>query len=154
MINMFRIKRTDSDNPDFQTLVKDLDLELKIRDGEEHLFYAQLNKTDKIKHIVLIYEQDEPVGCGALRVYAPGIMEVKRMFVPLNNRGLGIASMVLAALEIWCIELNCKKCILETGKNQPEAIRLYEKNNYKRIPNFGAYKDVANSVCFEKDLIL
>ena len=42
---MFRIKRTDSDNPDFQTLVKDLDLELKIRDGEEHLFYAQLNKT-------------------------------------------------------------------------------------------------------------
>jgi len=147
------IKRTNSDNADFQNLVKALDLDLKIRDGEEHVFYAQLNKTDKIKHVILIYEGDKSVGCGAVREYAPGIMEIKRMFVPLEKRGKGIASGILAALESWCIELNYKKCILETGKNQPEAIRLYEKNNYQRIPNFGPYENVANSLCFEKNLI-
>lgn len=149
---MWRIKRTNSDDLDFQNLVKALDQELKIRDGEEHAFYAQLNKTDRIKHVIVMYDQDEPVGSGAFREYAPGIMEIKRMFVPLEKRGQGIASAVMAALETWCKELDVKKCILETGKNQPEAIRLYEKNNYTRIPNFGAYKDVTNSVCFEKEL--
>jgi hypothetical protein len=41
---------------------------------------------------------------------------------------------------------------LETGKKQPEAIRLYEKNGYKLIPNYGQYAKIDNSVCFEKDI--
>lgn len=79
-------------------------------------------------------------------------MEVKRMFVPLHKRGQGIASTILKALEIWCKELGIKKCVLETGKNQPEAIALYKKNQYNIIPNFGKYEAVENSVCFEKEL--
>jgi putative acetyltransferase len=74
------------------------------------------------------------------------------MFVPLNKRARGIASAILAALETWCRELGIKKCILETGKNQPEAIALYKKNHYNIIPNFGKYEGVENSVCFEKEL--
>jgi ribosomal protein S18 acetylase RimI-like enzyme len=42
-------------------------------------------------------------------------------------RGRGIAQMVLAELEKWAAKLGYKKCILETGKSKPEAIRLYEK---------------------------
>lgn len=148
---MIHLQRTNSDNKDFQELVKVLDLELKIRDGEDHLFYAQLNKTDAIKHVIVGYKQ-KPIACGAVRFYSEGIMEVKRMFVPLEHRGKGIASIVLKELEIWCKELNYKKCILETGINQPEAIKLYEKNHYKRIPNYGKYQNMATSVCFEKEL--
>jgi GNAT superfamily N-acetyltransferase len=79
-------------------------------------------------------------------------MEVKRMFVPLHQRGQGIASTILSALETWCRELGIKKCVLETGINQPEAIALYKMNHYNIIPNFGKYEDVENSVCFEKEL--
>jgi len=67
-------------------------------------------------------------------------------------RGRGIAQMALAELEKWAAELGYKKCILETGKRQPEAIRLYEKSGYKIIPNYGEYLNIENSVCFEKEL--
>jgi putative acetyltransferase len=148
---MISTSRTNSNDPAFQELVKALDLELQIRDGEEHAFYAQLNKTDHIKHVILAWENNEAVGCGALRAYTDDTMEVKRMFVPLQHRRKGIASVVLSELENWCRELGYQKCILETGRNQPEAIAMYKRNQYKIIPNFGKYIGVENSVCFEKD---
>jgi putative acetyltransferase len=77
-------------------------------------------------------------------------MEIKRMFVNPELRGKGIATKVPIELENWVRELNFSKCILETGKRQPEAIRLYQKNGYEIIPNFGQYKNVGSSVCFEK----
>nr|WP_315148727.1 GNAT family N-acetyltransferase [uncultured Flavobacterium sp.] len=149
---MITIKRTNSDDPDFQKLVKLLDLELQERDGEEHLFYATFNKTNTLNYVVVAYDQDEAIGCGALRAYSNDTMEVKRMFVPLHKRVQGIASIILTALETWCRELDIKKCVLETGKKQPEAIALYKKNQYNIIPNFGKYEGVENSVCFEKEL--
>lgn len=150
---MIITKRTNSNDKNFQGLVKALDLELSIRDGEDHLFLAELNKTDFLEHVILAYDHDEPVGCGALREYSQDTIELKRMFVPLNKRKQGIASIILAALENWCKELNFKKCVLETGKNQPEAISFYKKNGYRMIPNFGKYTGVENSVCFEKELL-
>ena len=87
---MMTIIRTNSDNSDFQELVKQLDLDLKIRDGDLHSFYAPLNKTDKIRNVIVAYDNDTPVGCGAFREYTEDTMEIKRMFVPLNSRRLGI----------------------------------------------------------------
>lgn len=149
---MINLLRTNSDNPDFRNLVVELDKDLRIRDGEEHAFFAQFNKIDAIKHVVVAYKNGEPVGCGAIKQYDDYTMEIKRMFVPPSFRSQGIASMVLLELENWAKELGYKKCILETGEKQPEAIRLYHKNNYKIIPNYGQYADVESSVCFEKVL--
>lgn len=150
---MIKTIRTNSDNPDFIQLVKHLDSDLAERDGKDHSFYAQFNKIDKIKYVVIAYEDDEPVACGAIKEYAPGIMEVKRMYTSPENRGKGIASEVLRELETWASELSYAKCILETGKKQPEAISLYEKNGYKTIPNYGQYAGIENSLCFEKPLV-
>lgn len=116
------ILRTDSDNSDFQSLVALLDQDLALRDGDDHAFYAQFNKVDKIKHAVVAFWETLPVGCGAIRAYASGTMELKRMFVLPEYRGKGIARTVLSALEIWSIELGYHHIILETGKKQPEAI--------------------------------
>jgi putative acetyltransferase len=149
---MITLTRTNSDNTDFQALVRELDIDLKIRDGEDHAFFAQYNKIDMIKYVVVAYDGNEPVGCGAVKQYDEDTMEVKRMFVPLHRRGQGIASLVLQELEKWTKELNFKKCILETGEKQPEAIQLYKKNQYAIIPNFGQYAGVESSVCFEKEL--
>ena len=147
---MITTKRTDSNDKDFRELVQELDKDLAIRDGDEHSFYAQFNKIDLIKHAVVAYDGTQPVGCGAVKPFSEDTMEVKRMYVPSNRRGQGIASIVLKELEIWCLEMDYMKCVLETGKKQPEAIKLYKKNGYRIIPNFGQYKNVENSVCFEK----
>ena len=133
---MIRTIRTNSTDNNFQNLVKELDTELKILDGEDHSFYDQFNKIDSLKYVVVAYEQDNPVGCGAIKEFAQDTMEVKRMYVLLNKRGLGIATIILTELENWAREVNFKKCILETGKKQPAAIRLYQKNDYTIIPNF------------------
>ena len=149
---MIKLIRTDSDNKDFILLVKHLDSELAILDGEEHAFYAQLNKTDKIKHVIVAYETDKPISCGAIREHSPTTMEVKRMYTSPGNRGKGIATKILIELEKWASELAYQKCILETGKRQPDAIWLYQKNGYKSIPNYGKYVEMENSVCFEKNI--
>lgn len=149
---MIRTIRTNSDNQDFIQLVRRLDADLSERDGQDHSFYAQFNKIDKIKYVVVAYENDKPVGCGAIKEYAPDTMEIKRMYTSPESRGKGIASSVLRELEGWAFELSYEKCILETGKKQPEAIGLYEKNGYKTIPNYGQYAGIENSLCFEKHI--
>ncbi|MGB3077107.1 MAG: GNAT family N-acetyltransferase [Chitinophagales bacterium] len=150
---MIKIIRTDSDNKDFIELVKQLDAELAIRDGADHAFYAQFNKTNTIKNVLVAYNGDIAVGCGAIREYESKVMEVKRMYVVPEARGKGIASNILKELEKWVAELFSEKCILETGKNQPEAIALYKKNGYMIIPNYGQYARMDYSVCFEKKIL-
>ena len=149
---MLTIIRTNSNDQDFINLVKQLDAYLAVKDGRDHAFYDQYNKLDKIKHVVVAYDNNQPVGCGAIKEYDSNTMEVKRMFTLPECRGKGIATKLLNELEKWTIELGYEKCILETGKRQPEAIALYKKNGYRLIPNYGQYTNMENSVCFEKEM--
>jgi len=150
---MIELLRTDSENIDFIELVKYLDFELAKRDGDEHTFYAQFNKINKIKYVLVALENGLPLACGAIKQYDKNTMEMKRMYTSPQFRGKGIASLILGGLEKWAIELSFTKCILETGIKQPEAIRLYQKNGYKLISNYGQYTNIENSRCFEKTLI-
>ncbi|MFP9100032.1 GNAT family N-acetyltransferase [Flavobacterium sp. RHBU_24] len=144
------LKKTDSSDADFIALVKLLDADLALRDGDEHAFYDQFNKVTAIKHVIVAYNDGTPVGCGAIKHLADDAMEVKRMYVLEGYRGRGIAVEILTALEHWAAELGYSRCLLETGLKQPEAISLYKKSGYSIIPNYGQYAGVENSVCFEK----
>ncbi len=149
---MIEIVRTDASNPDFLKLVRSLDIELQLRDGAEHEFFAQFNGLEGVKYAVVAYLDGKAVGCGAIKAYDEHTMEIKRMFVADHARGKGIASLILKNLEAWTQELNYQKCILETGLKMPEAIALYTKNHYEVIPNFGQYAGVDSSVCFLKKI--
>ena len=149
---MVNVVRTDSSDTDFQGLVAMLDADLKVRDGDQHEFYNQFNKITHIRNAIVAYQDGVPVGCGAFREFSPGTVEIKRMYVKPEYRGQGVAKTVLGTLELWAEELGIKSCVLETGKNQPEAIQLYQKSGYKRIPNYGQYDKIENSVCLKKDL--
>ncbi len=142
--------RVTSADPDFQKLVRDLDVHLAIINGSQNDFFAQYNKIDQIDHVVVAYEDDLPVGCGAMKEYEKDALEVKRMFVPEEIRGRGIAAGVLYELEKWAKELNYSKTVLETSEQLTAAIALYKKCGYQIIPNYGQYKNVTTSVCFEK----
>lgn len=149
---MIKMVRTNSEDADFIELVEQLDADLAIRDGADHSFYHQFNKIDALKHVIVLYENDKALSCGAMKIFSSEAMEIKRMYTIPEARGKGIASRVLEQLEIWANELGYQKCILETGKKQPEAVSLYKKNGYHLIPNYGQYAGIENSLCFEKSL--
>lgn len=145
-------KKTNSSDVDFIELVKLLDAELAIIDGDDHGFYSQYNKVDKINHVVLVYDGAIAIACGAIKAFSTTSMEVKRIFTLPNYRGKGAASILLKELENWAKQLGYAECVLETGKRQEDAVALYHKNGYHIIPNYGQYIGVENSVCFEKKI--
>lgn len=150
---MITLKRTNSENIDFIDLVQELDKVLHEINGDEQAFFTQFNKIDMIKHVIIAYENDIPIGCGAIKEYSSDTMEVKRMFVDKKSQGKGAASKILKELELWTKELGYKKCILETGIKQTRAIALYKRNNFEIIENYGQYKHIKDSVCFQKNLV-
>ncbi len=146
-----QLVRTNSENRHFIDLVNQLDTDLAERDGEDHSFYSQFNK-DNIKYALVAYIDQKPIGCGAIKEFKSDSMQVKRMYVLPRFRGQGIAKTILLDLENWTKELGYTKCVLETGKRQPEAIQLYKSKGYKIISNYGQYIGIENSICFQKYL--
>lgn len=149
---MISIKRTTSDNPDFEQLVIQLDAYLAILDGEDHAFYAQFNKSNALKNALICYENEIAIAIGAYKEYDSETAEMKRMYTLPEYRGKGIASRILSELELWAKEENYKFAILETGFMQTDAISLYQKLGYKITENYGQYKGVENSICMKKEL--
>ncbi|MDA9348410.1 GNAT family N-acetyltransferase [Polaribacter sp.] len=153
-----KIRRTNSENKDFVRLIIALDAYLKITDEDEHDFYNQFNNIDVLSEVVVVYEDiktsSKPIaiGCAAMKKFDHKTVEIKRMYVSPEKRGTGIAQKIMQELEDWARELNYEKCILETGKRQVEAVHFYHKCNYKMIENYGQYKGMQNSICFEKYL--
>ncbi|MFT6921035.1 MAG: putative acetyltransferase [Crocinitomicaceae bacterium] len=149
-MNIIRLERTDSSNADFLTLVDLLNADLAIRDGDDHEFYQQFNGLEALKNVVVAYDNDVAIGCGAFKEFDAYSIEIKRMYTKLDARGKGLATMVLKELEAWAKENSYTSSILETGFKQPEAIALYKKNGYSLIPNYGQYEGVETSLCFKK----
>ena len=75
---MVKIVRTNAENQNFIKLVKNLDAELAQRDGDDHAFYDQFNKIDQIKHVVVLYDNENPIGCGAIKEIELAITNAKR----------------------------------------------------------------------------
>ncbi len=144
--------RTDSENKDFHRLVFLLDEGLKITDGDEAPFFAQYNKIDSLKHVVVAYIAGMAAGCGAFKEYEPGVAEIKRMYVREEYRGKGIAAAILSELETWAAESGYATAILETGMLLKPAISLYEKSGYLHTECYGQYIGVESSVCMRKKL--
>jgi putative acetyltransferase len=147
---MKRIIRTDNNNLDFQALITELDAYLKITDGEDHEFYNQFNSLKKINNVVVAYQNEQAIGCGAFRKFDANTVEIKRMYVKVTYRGSGVANTVLSSLEQWASEEGFTKCVLETGNRQIDAIKFYKKSGYRSIPNYGQYAQMEDSNCFEK----
>ena len=144
--------RTTSDSPDFQHLVVELDAYLRIVDGDDHAFYAQFNTIDSLQHVIVCYDQDIAIGCGAFKAYNTQTVEIKRMYTLPQYRGRGVAKSIMAAIENWANEEHFSLAILETGYLQKEAIALYTKIGYEVTNNFGQYEGVATSVCMQKTI--
>jgi putative acetyltransferase len=99
------------------------------------------------------------VGCGAVRrmrgeAATGGVPygEVKRMMVDPAQRGQRIGARLLAALEDALAADGIALALLETGRDQHDALRLYERAGYVRCGPFAGYPDNGLSVFMRKAL--
>ena len=103
---------------------------------------------------VVVRAEGRPVACGGLRAFAPGVAELKRMYVSPAARGRGVARALLAHLEDLARARAYHTMRLEAGAQQPEALRLYEAAGYRHVtPGWGVYADDPQSAFFEKPLV-
>lgn len=149
---MTEFVRTNSENADFRNLITALDQDLYQRNGEAQLQYRQYNQVDLINHVVVVYFEGKPVGCGCYKRFDDQTVEMKRMFVQPEMRGKQLAAQMLQELEKWAVEESNSSAVLETGRRQVEAIRLYTVAGYSLTENYGQYVGMKESICFRKEL--
>ncbi len=92
-------------------------------------------------------------GCGGVQIYGTEYGELKRMYVRPAFRGLGLAKKMLDQLAAHAANQNITQLRLETGIYQLEAIGLYERAGFRRIPPFGTYVEDPLSIFYEKQLV-
>ena len=89
-------------------------------------------------------------GCGGVELFGTEYSEIKRMYVRPQFRGLGLGKLMLQHLADYARCQGTAVLRLETGVYLSEAIGLYERSGFRRIPPFGAYREDPLSVFYEK----
>jgi GNAT superfamily N-acetyltransferase len=148
------LTREDPSSPDCLRLIAQLSAELGELygdDGGANSYNPHEPLASGAAFLVARVE-GQPVGCGAIRPFGPGVGEVKRMFVVPEARGRGISRLLLQEIESAAVEMGYRTLRLETGIRQPEAIGLYDSAGYRRAACYGYYANDPRSVCFEKTL--
>jgi GNAT superfamily N-acetyltransferase len=93
--------------------------------------------------LLIAYHNEQPSGCVALRDLGEGICEMKRMFVPAARRGLGIGRALAADIITEARAAGYRRMRLDTSKWQREAMQLYQRAGFRRIP---AYYDLPDDM--------
>lgn len=154
---MWTIEQVPFDHPDGARLRAAQRAELDARYGtDDHEPGAVPSAADVPVFLVATDADGRPIACGGLRPLAEEVLdgpavEVKRMFVEPGSRGSGVAAALLHELERRADSLGPGgRVVLETGTMQPDAMRFYEREGYRRIDLYGPYVGSDNSVCYER----
>ena len=150
------VARADILGPVAQELIGELNAEMTRLYPEPGATHFRLDPDEVAEGngaFLVAFRAGRPVGCGAVRRIEPDTGEIKRMYVRPEERGRGISRVILAALEDQARSLGLSRVVLETGTRQHEAIGLYERAGYTRIPPYGEYiSSSATSVCYSREL--
>ncbi|MBF4572868.1 GNAT family N-acetyltransferase [Herbiconiux sp. VKM Ac-1786] len=147
------VERVPFDDPDADALRRAQRVELDARYGsDDHEPGAVPTAASTPVFVVARTLSGDAVGCGGLRPLPGGGAEVKRMYVHPDARGQGVSTAILRALEEEARELGVARLVLETGTEQPDAMRFYEREGYERIEPFGPYIGSEYSVCYARTL--
>lgn len=150
---MFVIAARPYADPDARLLVAQVQAEYVKRYGGEDAAAVDVGDFDRPDGRFVVGVLDgEPVACGGWRRIGPGVAEIKRMYVTGWARGRGLARAVLADLEASAAEAGLVRLVLNTGKQQPEAIALYESSGYRAVEPFGHYACTAGALFYGKEV--
>jgi putative acetyltransferase len=140
------------DDPDGIALREAQQTEVSARYGVDDSEPGPKPSAADMTLFLVAYDGEEPVACGGLRALDASEGELKRMYVVPGRRGTGVSTVILQALEASARDLGWSRILLETGTEQPDAKRFYEREGYERIPNYGHYVDSVISRCYAKTL--
>lgn len=99
--------------------------------------------------ILLVWNDGWVAGCGALRTIAPGVCEIKRIYVRPEARGSGAGRALTVALLEQARGMEGVRAVrLDTLPTMRAAIGLYESMGFRRIPAYSA-SNPAGALCFE-----
>jgi GNAT superfamily N-acetyltransferase len=152
-----RIESVALDEPAVRELIEELDAELHSLYPEEGAVHDRLDEAEVTpgRGVLLAAVEDTTghlLGCGAVRLREPGVVEIKRMYVRPHARGRGVGKALLDALEAEAEALFADRVVLETGARQLEAVELYRRAGYVEIERFGEYTDSPLSLCMSRTL--
>lgn len=146
--------RCDGSIEDFIENCRLLDEDLDRRVGKviKRDKYTQFNLLDKIHEAIVVYQDGKSIGGGAIRAYDETTIELKRVFVRPEYQGNGVGTTLVSKLIEWAKELGYQRMILETGDLLAESVHVYSKLGFRKIPNYGAYIDMPESLCMGLEL--
>ncbi len=141
------------DAPDAVALIQELEAHLEplYPEASRHGLSVERLLAEGVDFFVL-RSGGAPAACGGVLLVGGAYGEVKRMYVRPAFRGSGFAKGLLVHLADHARSKGVPLLRLETGIHQHEAIRLYERMGFRRIPPFGPYTGDPLSLCFEKRL--
>jgi GNAT superfamily N-acetyltransferase len=99
---------------------------------------------------LVLYQDGRPVACGGLRPLAPGVAEIKRMFVTARARGRGHGRRLLHELERHAADGGAARVRLLTTAALSEARALYRAEGYEIAER--TVEDGREDYWLEKDL--
>jgi GNAT superfamily N-acetyltransferase len=86
--------------------------------------------------LVVAYIGGQPAGCVAMRPLGQGVCEMKRMFIADGFRGHGLGRKLADRIIADAKAAGYERMRLETSVRQTDAIRLYERSGFHRIPTY------------------
>ena len=154
-MSKFTIQRSNLVSAGADKLIKALNeelIELYPEDGANHFRLDPEEVEEGRGAFFIAFSNRDPIGCGAVRLIDASTAEIKRMYVIPPARGIGLGHKILKTLTAEAVRLGAGRIVLETGERQAEALALYIRAGFNRIPAFGEYITSPLSLCMEKNL--
>ncbi|WP_460512637.1 GNAT family N-acetyltransferase [Frigoribacterium salinisoli] len=158
-----RLEQVPFDDPRAARLRDDMDREMTARyrdpgvDEPAELVAAReaalrLSAEHVVATLLVLDHDDRVLGHAAIRRRGDD-WEVKRVVVVDGQRGRGIGRRLMAEVERLAHAAGQPRLVLQTGARQPDAVALYEKIGYVRIPLIPEYAEtMPASFMYEKVL--
>jgi putative acetyltransferase len=151
----FRITHTDKEFEDARNLYRQyansLDIDLSFQNFDAELNSLEEQYSAPQGAIVLAYKDETPVGCVGIRAHAPGIAELKRMYVHPEYRRYKIGMKLLTLALETATELNYTSIRLDTLASMIPAINLYRSVGFYDIAPY-RFNPIEGAVYMEKKL--
>ena len=154
------LRRTRYDSPDAATLTEQVqEYYVTVYGGPDTTPFTAEEFAPPRGGFLVGYLDGRPVAMGGWR-FAPypapagarRAAEIKRMYVAAAARGHGFARALLVALEDEARAAGADWMVLETGRPQVAAVRLYRGSGYADIAPYGFYADQPSVISLGKRL--
>jgi GNAT superfamily N-acetyltransferase len=142
---MIEVKVVDPEEPVANALISSYfdELNLLLPDGFEESKNDPPNPEEMRRPygaFLVLYDDNEPVGCAGLGYLSAGVGEVRRMWVVSFRRGSGLGRAILEELESVARDLEFCELRLDTSRPLRAARSLYLSAGYVDIPCYNSDK--------------